>query len=514
MLKFTSNVIFLIILATFFIVLFLNYQFNLGYTKEDFSGFSSAKTDYKSETSLKTLVPDENIYYDPINANVIQMDSNKVKVLYGESSVYNIFDMTVPVDVEAINRLPQKISLNRKTYCYEVVKDEQYLVYIPTGKNTFIHIINVDSDDYLYKNSKLISVNDTALKSIMTEKDTLNFRSLDNSNKLFMPSPTCVLYLDGDNIRIMSLAKNEAKIFNKNDKTNIINFIQKYKHSDPIESGGICILYEIIPQEKYLFYWARGEADCLTVIDVNRSVNAITNPEPVSSIATPNVNKLANISGNSTMKANAPAIMTSTATAIAPVNTTANAPAIMTSNAPAIMTSNAPAIMTSNAPAIMTSNVPAIMTSNTNTNVPVNTNANVPVNMSAPMVTQSTVTYDINEILNNYPNFKTVFLTWYNKIKSWQKPFGNNNNGNFSTPTKNTKNLLSWLINDPSNYQQELKELDQKLKDNKDTDGSKTKPLVVKDINNYMDMNGNGPKNNNINNVTVNLAMTSSIYQM
>jgi hypothetical protein len=92
----------------------------------------------------------------------------------------------------------------------------------------------------------------------MTEKDTMDFKSLDNSNKLFMPSPMCVLYLDGDNIRIMSLAKNEAKIFNKNDKTNILNFVNKYKPRDQIESGGICILYEIIPQEKYLFYWVDG----------------------------------------------------------------------------------------------------------------------------------------------------------------------------------------------------------------------------------------------------------------
>jgi len=142
MLKLTSNVIFLIILATFFIVLFLNHHFNLGYSKEDFSGFSSGKTDYKGETGLKTIVPDNNVYYDPMNANVIHMDSKMVKVLTGTTNEYNVYDMTVPADVEAINKLPQTISPNRKTYCYEVLRNKQYLVYIPTSNNSFINIVN------------------------------------------------------------------------------------------------------------------------------------------------------------------------------------------------------------------------------------------------------------------------------------------------------------------------------------------------------------------------------------
>jgi hypothetical protein len=112
----------------------------------------------------------------------------------------------------------------------------------------------------------------------MAQSDTMDLKSLDNSNKLFMPNPMCVVNIDGDNIIVMVPLNNEVKTFNKNEKTNILNFIKKYKPADfmdKIKKEGVCSLIELIPQQKYLFYFARGEAFCLNVIDVNRSVNAI-----------------------------------------------------------------------------------------------------------------------------------------------------------------------------------------------------------------------------------------------
>ena len=346
MFKFTSNVIFLIILATFFIVLFLNHHLNLGYNKEDFSGFSSAKTDYKSETGLKTIVPDNNVYYDPMNANVIHMNSNMVKVLTGATNEYNVYNMTVPADVEAINKLPQTISPSRKIYCYEVVKDEQFLVYIPTLNDSFINIVNVKSNDYMNKNIKVIYAANTELNSIMS--GTTEILSLDNTNKLFSTS-TNIISIDGDNIKIIYVGNNEAKTFNKNDKTNISNFITKYNPSDvldKIENNGICTLYEIIPQQKYVFYLIRPKAFCLMVIDVNTSSNAILVPQSAKTIASTEPISMDKLKVMNPVLNNSPA----QAPALAPVN--ANAPANKPGNTPANAPANTPAAGPSAVPKI------------------------------------------------------------------------------------------------------------------------------------------------------------------
>ena len=371
MLKFTSNVIFLIILATFFIVLFLNHHLNLGYTKEDFSGFSSAKTDYKGETGLKTLVPDNNVYYDPMNANVIHMNSNMVKVLTGATNEYNVYNMTVPADVEAINKLPQTISPSRKIYCYEVVKDEQFLVYIPTLNDSFINIVNVKSNDYMNKNIKVIYAANTELNSIMS--GTTEILSLDNTNKLFSTS-TNIISIDGDNIKIIYVGNNEAKTFNKNDKTNISNFITKYNPSDVLDkimNEGICTLYEIIPQQKYVFYLIRPKAFCLMVIDVTTSSNAILVPqsaktivstEPISMDKLKVMNPVLNNSpaqAPATVTVDKPANMPALAPANTPANTPAKTPANTPANTPAVAPAVAPALAPANSPAKTPGNTPA-----------------------------------------------------------------------------------------------------------------------------------------------------------
>jgi hypothetical protein len=474
MLKFTSNVIFLIILATFFIVLFLNHQFNLSYSKEDFSGFSNGKTDYKSEPSLKTIVPDNNVYYDPTNANVIHMESNMAKVLTGTTNSYNVYDMTNQTDVEAINKLQPTISANRKTYCYEVVKNEQFLVYIPTSNNSFINIVNAKSNDYMNKNTKVVYAANTELNSIMT--GTTDVLSLDNTNKLFSTS-TNIIFIDGDNIKIIYVGNNEAKTFNKNDKTNISNFITRYNPGDVIDkimNEGICTLYEIIPQQKYLFYLMRPKAFCLTVIDVNTSSNAIINPQSAKTILSkepisPDKLKIMN-----------PVL----------INSPGNAPSLAPTLAPALAPTLAPTLAPALAPSLAPTLAPAL----------------APTLAPAPTQVKDLLPEKYNE-LDNFksetdvlfqkkipevcPNLSEVLLNWYKNMNDNNKkftPWGQidgtgqgKDKKRFGNSAAAAADLIPILLPD-KNKPSEFGRYEELLIENKDKDGSQTPNLKTPDI--------------------------------
>ena len=258
----------------------------MGYKKEEFSSFSSNETDYQNARGLLSIDLDDDIYYDESNGNVIVFDGNMAKVLTGIGRTYNTYDMTSPSDVSAMNSLPQIFTPTKFPYCYEIIKDEKYLIFIPgiKSKNTpFVSIIN---------NDDLSNILMDPPNAPITKLNSKNYK---NYLTLFNIDPTNNLYYDTDTMNVIHIVGNVARVIdgstgktvsydlmNQNDITSMNNIPR---------NANITIttyLYEIKPASKYMIYIPSTEGTFISIIDTSSSKNLATTGT-AQNAASPNV---------------------------------------------------------------------------------------------------------------------------------------------------------------------------------------------------------------------------------
>ena len=275
--RLSSNSVFLILLATFFVLLFLNHYLNAGYKKDGFSSFKQNGVSYPNTAGLTALDSANSIYYDTANGNRIDMKSaTAVKVVRSSSTNYNTYDLTNQTDVTALNNLPQTSPSSGKAYGYEIVRDLKYLVYIPVP---FVNLIEINAANNFIPSKISVKPTSDILKSVLDAPVYNDLILISQQDQIYQTMSGYMIHIIGDNIRIISLASDEKKLFNKTDTASIKAFLSKYSLQDSVKKAeqGVNILYEINPNSRYLFYLTHGaNVTFLTIIDVSTSKNALT----------------------------------------------------------------------------------------------------------------------------------------------------------------------------------------------------------------------------------------------
>jgi hypothetical protein len=254
----------------------------MGYKKEEFSSFSPNKMGYPNAVGLISIDLVNGIHYDQSNGNVIVFNGNMAKVLTGTSMTYTTYNMTNPDDVKEMNSLPQIFTPTKIPYCYEIVKNKRYLIFIQGTKvmnSPFITFVDIDTSI-----SDLTTSSSTPIKELVNYNNYESLITIDPINKIaFDTENGNIVHSSNNSIKIISTMNQSGISYNVNlpkDMTDMNDNIPKEF------SSGSTFLYEIIPSSRYMLYIPMPNWAFINIIDTSKSTNVLSSNSNINPVTT------------------------------------------------------------------------------------------------------------------------------------------------------------------------------------------------------------------------------------
>lgn len=282
--KLSSNSIFFIILLLFFSVLFLNYYFKINFTKESFSPPPNDKINPINPINPILLDPTNNIYYSGMNGYVFIIDGSNIKLI---SPSKKITEANINTDREILDAIPQTFQKDQVPYCYQITKEQKYLVFIPGTKDKTIPFITIIDTS----NSSNLLTDAAKAKfpvSLSKYKNYDSLKVLEATNSTFFDSVNGNILvteiIEGrEYIKILYTATNSVISY---DTANVEEIKNMNDRIPSTFSNGPPFVYEIFPGFRYMFYIPTQNNPFINIIDVNSSISMITSGDITNKLPT------------------------------------------------------------------------------------------------------------------------------------------------------------------------------------------------------------------------------------